>query len=133
MSRKKKRKAQEAAAANVPTFSADPFASLKIDNLPAGPTPEAAPIPEDAERPLRTKRVIFRIEKKGRAGKVVTVVDGWHDLDVLRLPDIAQEIQRKIGSGGSVYEGTIELQGDQRKRAAEILQRMGITPGGDLR
>jgi translation initiation factor 1 len=62
----------------------------------------------------------LRLEKKGRGGKTATVV---YDLPSNGpfLKDLAQELKRACGTGGTVSENTIELQGDLRDRVREIL------------
>ena len=55
--------------------------------------------------------VTLRMEKKGRGGKTVTVVAGLPRNDAL-LRDLCQELKRACGTGGTVAEDTIELQGD---------------------
>lgn len=62
----------------------------------------------------------LRIEKKGRGGKIVTVVDGLPRNDRF-LKDLCSELKRACGTGGSVSDGTVELQGDLRDRVRECL------------
>jgi len=71
----------------------------------------------------RGQVVRLRIEKKGRKGKTVTLVTGLrHNPDTMK--EIAHILKEKCGTGGTVKEGNIELQGDQRVRAGEELQKM---------
>ncbi len=71
----------------------------------------------------------MRLEKKGRAGKSVTVV---YDLprNAQFLKGLSQELKRTCGTGGSVVEDTIELQGDQRDRLRELLEHKGFIVKG---
>lgn len=71
----------------------------------------------------------LRLEKAGRGGKTVTVV---YDLprNAEFLKDLAQRLKRECGTGGSVAGNTIELQGEMRDRAREILRRLGVTVKG---
>jgi translation initiation factor 1 len=71
----------------------------------------------------------LRIEKKGRGGKTVTVV---YDLpeNAAFLKDLAGELKRACGTGGSVAEGAVEIQGDQRERVREVLLKKGWTVKG---
>lgn len=71
----------------------------------------------------------LRLEKKGRGGKAVTVV---YDLppDPAALEDLARDLKRALGTGGSVVEGTVELQGDRRDRLREILAAKGFRVKG---
>jgi len=67
----------------------------------------------------------LRIEKQGRRGKTVTVVDGLpRNAEFLR--ELAQELKRGCGVGGTVREDGIEVQGDQRERVRGILLAKGL-------
>ena len=71
----------------------------------------------------------LRMEKKGRGGKVVTVV---YDLPQNQafLKDLATELKRACGTGGAVSENTVEIQGDLRDRIRAVLQTKGWTVKG---
>lgn len=60
------------------------------------------------------------MEKKGRGGKTVTVVDGL-PRNAAFLKELCQELKRACGTGGAVSDDTIELQGDLRDRVREYL------------
>jgi len=64
----------------------------------------------------------LRVEKKGRGGKTVTVVFGL-PRNVTFLKDLAQELKRVCGTGGTSTEDGVELQGDQRDRVRDHLQK----------
>jgi translation initiation factor 1 len=64
-------------------------------------------------------------ETKGRKGKCVTIVTGLQ-LSVDRLSDLARDLKRKCGSGGTVKDGTIEIQGDHRDVLVMELAILGI-------
>jgi translation initiation factor 1 len=68
--------------------------------------------------------VRVRREKKGRGGKTMTTISGV-SLGHPELKALASELKRKCGSGGSVTEGVIEIQGDQVDRVIEELARKG--------
>ena len=53
----------------------------------------------------------IRLEK--RAGKSVTVISGLHTYGTQRLNDIAKELKTGLGTGGTVKDGAIEIQGDK--------------------
>jgi len=61
-------------------------------------------------------------EKGGRGGKTVTVVRG---LPGAALEAQAADLKRLCGAGGTLREGTIEIQGDHRERIAERLRARG--------
>jgi translation initiation factor 1 len=66
----------------------------------------------------------LRIEKAGRGGKTVTVIDGLPQNDAF-LRELLQDLKRACGCGGAVREGGIELQGDLRERVRAYLARQG--------
>jgi translation initiation factor 1 len=66
---------------------------------------------------------VFR-EKGGRGGKTVTVVRGLPRGDV---QSVASDLKRHCGTGGSVKEGAVEIQGDHREKAAARLRSRGYT------
>jgi translation initiation factor 1 len=71
----------------------------------------------------------LRLEKKGRGGKTVTVV---YDLphNAAFLKELSQELKRACGTGGSVADGAVELQGDLRERVREVLLEKGYVVKG---
>lgn len=71
----------------------------------------------------------LRVEKAGRGGKTVTVVYDLPRNDAF-LKDLGQRLKRECGTGGSVTENTIELQGEMRDRVRGILQRLGYAVKG---
>lgn len=72
----------------------------------------------------------FRIEKKGRGGKDVTVI--------YELPDnppyfkkLLKELKNHVGGGGAFKEDTLEVQGDHRAKLKIFLEKKGFkTKGG---
>ena len=71
----------------------------------------------------------LRMEKKGRGGKTVTVVFGL-PRNATFLKDLAQELKRACGTGGTVTEDGAELQGDLRDRVREFLAGKGFQVRG---
>lgn len=63
-------------------------------------------------------------ETKGRGGKAVTVVKGA-PLDAIALARLGQELKAACGSGGTVKDGTIEVQGDHVDKVMALLQQRG--------
>lgn len=64
-------------------------------------------------------------ETQGRKGKGVSVISGL-GLPANELAALATELKKKCGSGGSVVDGRIEIQGDHRDRLVEELTRRGF-------
>lgn len=75
----------------------------------------------EAARPVRPparQHPKFRLEK--RRGKPVTVVTHLV-LEEAALRDLAGRLKKRLGTGGTVAEGEIELQGDHREALPQIL------------
>lgn len=70
--------------------------------------------------------VRVRRESKGRRGKTVTTATGI-PLGEEALLDLAGELKRRCGSGGSVKEGVVEIQGDHRDTLVSALEERGYT------
>lgn len=71
------------------------------------------------------KAVRVMREKNGRGGKVVTVVRGLPLADEA-LAALLKELKGKLGGGGTVKEGDLELQGDHRDRLVALLNERGF-------
>src|SRR5260221_14552737 len=77
-------------------------------------------------RPSMPRDGVVRLarDRKGRGGKIVTVVTGLPDEAAL-IESISQTLKRLCGTGGTVKDGVIELQGDHRERLAAKLSELG--------
>jgi translation initiation factor 1 len=64
-------------------------------------------------------------ETKGRKGKGVTLIKGL-DMDAATLALISKKLKVMCGSGGTVKEGVIEIQGDHIKRVLDYLKKQGV-------
>jgi translation initiation factor 1 len=71
-----------------------------------------------------TLRCVLRLEKKGRGGKSVTVVADLPRNQAF-LSALAAELKRACGTGGTVADGAVEIQGDQRERLRPLLLAKG--------
>jgi len=69
------------------------------------------------------QRIRVRSDKR-RYGKVVTLVDGFKDVDVHK---IAKELKRRLACGGTSKNDKIELQGDHVRKVKDILTSMGFS------
>jgi translation initiation factor 1 len=82
------------------------------------------------EEPVPSRIVAkLRVEKAGRGGKTVTVVDGL-PRNATFLKDLGQELKRACGTGGAVRETAVEVQGDQRDRVRALLIAKGFVVKG---
>jgi len=76
-------------------------------------------------RPAGDGIVRVRRETKGRGGKTVTVVSGV-PLDDAGLKGLGADLKRRCGTGGTVKEGEIEIQGDHSDLVIAELERRGM-------
>ena len=65
-------------------------------------------------------------ESKGRGGKTVTLVRGLA-LDAAALALLGKQLRTACGSGGTVKDGVVEVQGDHCELVLQTLQKHGIT------
>src|SRR5690349_1689219 len=72
---------------------------------------------------------VLRIEKQGRGGKTVTVIDRLPKNGIF-LKELTAELKKKCGSGGTYLmdgrDGVIEIQGDKRDLIRGLLQKKNI-------
>lgn len=80
-----------------------------------------------AKKEVPTSASVIKVgrETKGRRGKGVTTVFDL-PLDEAGLLDLAATLKQKCGTGGTVKDGRIEIQGDQRERLVAVLEGMGF-------
>lgn len=80
--------------------------------------------PKPKSLPPQEQTACIRREKKGRGGKQVTVI-----MELKLTPEdmkkLAKQLKQKCGTGGSIKDGNIEIQGDLREKVAAELQKMG--------
>lgn len=113
------------------SFGPSPFDGLSSAGLP--PTPEKAQLdsaPPDAVKPAKKHRGrvdILRV-KAGRGGKTVTVVKNFVGIGLPEKEQLAKAMQKACGTGGTVKNGQIEIQGDKRAEVARILTEANFHP-----
>ena len=92
---------------------------------PACRQPAASCSCKQARAPLKIGGVVrVSRETKGRGGKTVTRVVGLA-LDALALAQLGKHLRTACGSGGTVKDGVIEVQGDHCDLVMEALQKQG--------
>jgi translation initiation factor 1 len=72
--------------------------------------------------------VDIRRETGNRGGKTVTVIDGFVGIGLPEKESLAKKMRNACGCGGTVKDGAIEIQGDQREKIAAILSEAGFRP-----
>lgn len=113
----------------------NPFASLGGLNLPPGPSTSpgnsgssaAGPKGEPSATKNRGRVDVLR-STAGRGGKTVTVVTGFTGIGLPEKERLAKQMRAACGCGGTVKDGQIEIQGDQRDTVARILREAGFRP-----
>ena len=74
--------------------------------------------------PPAQQQLKVTLDKKQRAGKTVTVVDGFTGTDS-DLEKLGKELKTKCGTGGSAKDGQILIQGDYKDKIVKWLQDWG--------
>ena len=105
-------------------FGNNPFAKLTSAGLPPGPVADPAKKPPQKSR----GRVDIIRNTAGRGGKTVTVVTNFVGIGLPEKEKLAKEMQKTCGTGGTVKDGRIEIQGDKREEVARILIKAGFKP-----
>lgn len=114
-------------------FGHNPFEALSSDGLPpaAETSSEQSPL-RNVDNPITSRKNRGRVDiirqKAGRGGKTVTVVTGFVGIGLPEKEELAKKMQKLCGTGGTVKEGRIEIQGDKRTEVARILTEANFRP-----
>ena len=117
------------------SLGANPFAALSGAGLPiskpvaglAEPGRPGSPTPATPSARNRG-RVDLKRTTAGRGGKTVTIVTGFTGIGRPEKESLAKKMRAACGCGGTVKDGDIEIQGDQRETIARILTEAGFRP-----
>ncbi|MBI2331543.1 MAG: translation initiation factor [Chloroflexi bacterium] len=82
------------------------------------------PVSHARSLPPQQQTAYLHRESGGRGGKVVSVVKNL-TLTEEDLKTLAKKLKQECGSGGTVKDGVIEIQGEHRPRMAEVLTKLG--------
>ena len=111
-----------------PTKWASPFAALKQIELPPTSPARSVSKPVPTAHKKNRGRVDIIRQTAHRGGKTVTVVTGFIGIGLEEKELLAKQMQKACGAGGTVKEGKIEIQGDQREAVTRILINAGFRP-----
>lgn len=113
-----------------PAFESTPFANLSSAGLPPAPDAPSGSEPKSSRSTPRKNRgrVDILRQTAHRGGKTVTVVTHFVGIGLPEKERLAKQMQKACGTGGTVKEGRIEIQGDKRKEVARILTEAGFQP-----
>jgi translation initiation factor 1 len=112
-------------------FGHNPFDALSSEGLPpAAESSPAAPALRTGPQSARKNRGRVDIIRQtaGRGGKVVTVIKGFAGIGLPEKERLAKAMQKACGTGGTVKDGRIEIQGDKRTEVARILAEANFRP-----
>jgi translation initiation factor 1 len=111
-----------------PSLGQSPFAALSSEGLPPGPENVLTnSAPTKPAKKHRGRVDILRV-KAGRGGKTVTVIKNFVGIGLPEKEQLAKLMQRACGTGGTVKNGQIEIQGDKREDVARILTEANFHP-----
>lgn len=106
----------------------NPFGGLSSAGLPTGPATDTgsnASVTSSAPaRPPRRETLVVRRLTAGRGGKVVTEVSGF--TSGTDAQSLLKRLQGRLGTGGTVSDGCLELQGECRERIKPLLEAEGF-------
>jgi translation initiation factor 1 len=76
------------------------------------------------ELPPQQQNVRVQATRSGRKGKTVTVITGFQAKPET-LADLVKQLKAQCGTGGTVKDNDIEIQGDHKQKILEILIKLG--------
>ncbi len=101
----------------------NPFGALKAS---LGPLPEGPPpAPKEAAAPKGPARAVVRMERKGRGGKEVTVIEQL-ELSLVQRQHWLKDLKGALGCGGVLEGDVLVVQGDHRERVKAWLEGRGV-------
>ncbi len=111
-----------------PSLGQSPFAALSSEGLPPGPENMQANTTMTKPAKKHRGRVDILRVKAGRGGKTVTLIKNFVGIGLPEKEQLAKQMQRACGTGGTVKNGQIEIQGDKREEVARILTEANFHP-----
>ena len=97
--------------------------------MPAGPAAGPGSKPPAESEPAKNRgRVDVLRTTAGRGGKTVTVAKNFVGIGMPEKEALCKKMRSMAGCGGTVKDGAIEIQGDQREVVARVLREAGFRP-----
>ncbi len=106
----------------------NPFGALSGAGLPPASVQPIVNSKSKIENSRNRGRVDIKRTTAGRGGKTVTLVTGFVGIGLPEKESLAKKMRNACGCGGTVKDGDIEIQGDQRDKIAQILSDAGFRP-----
>ena len=106
----------------------NPFGALGSAGLPFVPLRPIENPKSKVENLKNRGRVDILRETAGRGGKTVTVAANFIGIGLPEKESLAKKMRGACGTGGTVKDGRIEIQGDHRETVARILTAAGFRP-----
>jgi len=131
----RKRKKMDTRAENGEGLT-NPFAALDSAGLPEGEVPDESDESGTGREvggephPAGKRRLVIRRETAHRGGRTVVVVSGFEAEDSDGLADLAHDLKRACGTGGTVKGLEIEIQGEKALEVAALLKKRGYRLAG---
>lgn len=92
------------------------------------PEPAAEPAPDRGPAPRDRGRVDVIRQTAHRGGKAVTVITNFRATSDAELRELASRLRKACGTGGTVKDGRIEIQGEKRDEVKRLLEEAGYHP-----
>tara|TARA_B100000212_G_C26898160_1_gene332522 strand:- start:183 stop:491 length:309 start_codon:yes stop_codon:yes gene_type:complete len=73
----------------------------------------------------QSKKITIQKEKKGKKGKTITVISGFRSQSTSQLAELLKKLKVYCGTGGSLNERGIQLQGDMQDKVKFYLREEG--------
>ncbi len=89
-----------------------------------GQSTEAAFEKAVPDLPPEQQTLRIQASKKGRGGKTVTVITGFQHNEE-SLAALAKKLKAQCGTGGTVKDDTVEIQGDHKVKLLEVVTKLG--------
>ena len=104
------------------------LSGLDLGPLPPAPEKKSA---SETQKPKRLGRIVLRRETAHRGGRTVIVIHDFPpSMTLPALEDLARDLRHAIGTGGTVRDRTIEMQGDQPAKIRTFLEKLGFQVAG---